>query len=182
GRAPESRLTALGREQALRLGQRLAREARVQAIVSSSLPRALETARLLAGCLGLPAVQEEAAFIEMSKGEWEGRMPRLNVPPSVQRQVDADPLGFQYPGGESFLQVEARVLPAFAGWMGRLAGQHVLLVLHGDVLSILLRHLLGLPPAQLRETVLEPCSLTEFARAEEGWRLLRLNDTAHLSG
>src|SRR5262245_15869136 len=80
GRAPESRLTAQGREQAARLGRHLAASRPVGTIVASSLPRTVETAELVAKALGSAQVRTEDAFWELSKGDWEARMPRDGVP------------------------------------------------------------------------------------------------------
>ena len=51
--------------------------------------------------------------------------------------MDADPEGFKFPEGESFLDVEKRVRPFFEEIMEKHRGQTVLVVAHGSLLSIL---------------------------------------------
>ncbi len=113
GRQPQSRLTELGRQQATRLGEHLAATTPVAHIVASSLARTVETAERIASPLGIDTIHTADAFWELSKGDWEGRMPRNGVPADFQQAMAADPVGFRFPGGESFAMVAERVVPAF---------------------------------------------------------------------
>ncbi len=176
GRSPQSRLTGEGRRQAEQLGKRLAVDGRVRHVVASSLPRTVETADIVAGCLGVSSIHRDDAFWELSKGDWEGRMPRDGVPPDVRRRLSADPLGFQYPGGESLAGVERRVAPAFRRWVDALKPGGILFVLHGDVICALLHRLLDFPPAEFANHPVAPCSLTELEPQGESLRLVRFNE------
>ena len=185
GRSPESRLVDAGREQARRLGARLlddglAAEKRVQKIIASSLPRTEETASLIAEALGLENVETEDAFWELSKGDWEGVMPRWDLPEPVAKALSADPFGFRYPGGESYRDVTARVAPAFDTHVAANPGVPLLFVLHGDVLRALLHHTLRFPPEKIGDFIIDPCSLTELRWKEGRYHLARFNDGAHL--
>lgn len=180
GRSPGSRLVAEGRAQARALGAHLARNETVQRIVASSLPRALETATLIAGELGGVPVHADDAFWELSKGSWEGHMPRDAVPEPERSAWELHPYDFRFPHGESFRLVVARVAPAFAGWVGRYGRERLLFVLHGDVVCALLQHLLGTPADQIRRYLVAPCSLTEVARADGAWRLVRFSEDGFL--
>jgi probable phosphoglycerate mutase len=182
GRSPASRLVAEGRAQARALGAHLARREAVQRIVASSLPRALETATLVAAELGGVPVHADDAFWELSKGDWEGRMPRDGVPEPERSAWELHPFGFRFPQGESFALVAARVAPAFAEWVGCYGRERLLFVLHGDVVCALLQHLLGTPPDQVRCYLVPPCSLTEVARANGAWRLARFGEDGFLRG
>jgi broad specificity phosphatase PhoE len=178
GRSPASELTDVGRAQARRLGERLAERRAVGHLVASSLLRAVETARIVAQRLGVAEVHEDDAFWELSKGDWEGRMPRDGVPAAERRQLAADPLGFRYPGGESFALVERRVAPAFRRWLERFPAGGVLFVLHGDVICALLHALLEFPAADISRYLVRPCSLTELAEESGRFRLVRFNEDA----
>lgn len=182
GRSPDARLLPEGREQALRLAARLAREGGVERIVCSSLPRTLETGEAIAKRLGLREVAGEDAFWELSKGTWEGTMPRTRLPDDVQRALDADPFGFRYPQGESYRDVAARVGPAFERWVEASAGLRVLFVLHGDVIRALLYHLLRFAPEKIGDFVTDPCALTEVHCSAGRYHLVRFNDAGHLCG
>ena len=180
GRSPDSRLTAQGQEQARSLGRRLARLGGVDRIVASSLPRTLETAERVAAECGAVRVEGEQGFWELSKGEWEGSMPRNGVPAEIAAAIQADPFGFRYPGGESYRDVVARAAPALDAWVQRSAGQRVLFVLHGDVIRAVLYHLLRFPSDAIRDAAIFPCSLSEFLHEPGRYRMVRYNDDNHL--
>ena len=105
-------LSPLGREQAVRVADRLA-ATRVDAIYVTSLRRTAETAAPLAARLGLvPTV--EPALAEVRLGEWDGGVYR-------QRVAEGDPVVAQMfeeqrwdviPGAESNAAIAARVGPA----------------------------------------------------------------------
>lgn len=200
GRSPESRLVDAGREQARRLGARLAGEEFagkgsaprefgekngepgkiVQKIISSSLPRTVETASLIAEALGIETVESEDAFWELSKGDWEGVMPRWELPEPIVKALAGDPFGFRYPGGESYRDVTGRVAPAFDTHVAANPGVTVLFVLHGDVLRAVLHHTLRFPPEKIGDFIIDPCSLTELRWKEGRYHLARFNDCGHL--
>jgi len=181
GRSPGSRLVAAGRAQARALGKHLARTSPVQRIVASSLPRALETAELIAGALGGVPVQADDAFWELSKGSWEGRMPRDGVPEPERLAWETHPFDFVFPEGESFARVVERVAPAFEHWVAQDGRERLLFVLHGDVVCALLYHLLRFPPQEIRRHLVSPCSLTEVTREGTAWRLVRFSEDAFLA-
>lgn len=181
GRSPHARLVEQGREQARHLGRRLARITRLERIVSSSLPRTLETAEIIAEAVGLPEVEHEEGFWELSKGEWEGRMPR-HLPRELADTLAADPFGYRYPGGESYADVAQRAGAAFDRWVADNAGRTLLFVLHGDVIRAVLWHLLRFPPEKIGDFVTDPCSLTEFYLENGRHHLVRYNDDSHLGG
>jgi broad specificity phosphatase PhoE len=144
------------------------------------LPRTLETGTAIAEALGVPRIAGEDAFWELSKGTWEGSMPRAHLPEDIQRALDADPFGFRYPGGESYRDVAARAGPAFERWVARCAGTRVLFVLHGDVIRALLYHLLRFAPGKIGDFETDPCALSELRHRDGRYHLVRFNDRAHL--
>ncbi|MCZ6558936.1 MAG: histidine phosphatase family protein [SAR324 cluster bacterium] len=180
GRSPNSMLTETGREQARKLGRRLAGEAAVGQIIASSLPRTMETAALIAEQLGLAEPIADEAFWELDKGDWEGAMVRP-PPPEIAQAVRTDPFSYRYGGAESYQDVVGRAAPAFQRWVDKFAGGRLLFVLHGDVIRALLYHLLEFPPHRISDFVIDPCSITQFNFAEGRYELLRLNDAAHIS-
>jgi probable phosphoglycerate mutase len=184
GRSPDARLLPEGREQARRLAHRLGRMGTLQRIVCSSLPRTLETGEVIRAELGVEGVHLEGddAFWELSKGTWEGTMPRSELPAEIQRALDADPFGFRYPAGESYRDVTQRVGPAFERWVAASAGMRLLFVLHGDVIRALLYHVLHFSPEKIGDFVTDPCTLTELQWHDGRYHLVRFNDGSHLCG
>ncbi len=179
GRAQESILTDAGREQARSLGARLAREARVERVICSSLPRALETAEIIVGITGVARLHPEDAFWELSKGDWEGKMPK-EIPRQVRLEMEAAPFDFRYGGGESYREVVERTSPVFDRWVAAHPGETLLFVLHGDVIRALLYHAIRFPEDKISDFTIDPCSLNEL-RSEDGrYHVVRLNDSSHL--
>ncbi|MEE8394562.1 MAG: histidine phosphatase family protein [bacterium] len=183
GRAPSSLLAPEGREQARLLGQRLAKGATIDRIVHSSLPRTRETAEIIAEIAAVTRLQPEDAFWDLSKGDWEGSMP-IELPPALQRQMDADPFDFHYGAGESFRDVVARAAPAFDRWVGGGPGETLLFVVHADVIRAILFHLIGFPERRIADFEVGLCALFEFeidpGLGRERCRVVLLNDTSHL--
>lgn len=149
-------------------------------IIASSLPRTMETAEIIAEAMGIDTVEEEDAFWELSKGDWEGRMPRHDLPSDTARAMAEDPYGFRYPGGESYRDATRRAAPALDRWVEMLAGQGILFVLHGDILRAVLRHMMGFPESKISDFVVHPCSLSELHRIDGTYHLVRFNDDTHL--
>ncbi|MBE9609654.1 histidine phosphatase family protein [Chitinilyticum piscinae] len=109
----DSPLTELGLAQARAMGLTLKRELdnpQSWAILSSPLPRARHTARLVAAELGLPADQItiDARLIEVSFGEWEQRcVPEVFAQhPALEQLPD---WYFHAPGCEPYAQIVARI-------------------------------------------------------------------------
>ena len=101
-----------GRDQAQVLG-RLALEAGVQAIWTSPLLRARQTATLVGATLGIePRVQEQ--LIESYRGNWEGRPVReiAAQSPELHAGFEAAAPDFRFPGGESLAEQVARTREA----------------------------------------------------------------------
>lgn len=138
-------LNAMGREQARRVALHLADEV-AQAMVSSDLLRAVETAMPTAGVLRMERV-DDPALREQSFGMLEGMTVteiREQHPQVLAHwaRFDAD---YQIPQGESVRQFHARVL----GAVHRLALQHanrrLIVVTHGGVLDMIYRTAHALP-------------------------------------
>lgn len=107
-------LNDLGREQA----RALAREAAglgIEALYTSQLRRARETAAIVAETLGLePRV--DARFAESHRGEWEGRLSadiKAEDSGAWSGSLAVDP-SFRFPGGESLEEHGTRVEAALA--------------------------------------------------------------------
>ena len=127
-------LNTLGRAQAAETGLSL-RGTRWDAVVTSPLVRALETARIIAGELDHPSPLVLPELTERHHGEIEGLT-------FAERQVRF-PDGSVVPGLESRQAVLDRVLPA----LERLATAHpdreLVVVCHGGVIGTLVRYATG---------------------------------------
>ncbi len=131
--AAESPLSALGRRQATLVGERLARRHAAPSlpvpggspreIVHSPLGRTTETAQAVRSALAdlgdgapLPSLRPEPGILEIGQGAWEG-VAGDEIQRRWPEQIAGwrrDPLTMQAPGGETLMQVDARVRPALA--------------------------------------------------------------------
>jgi len=186
-------LSDLGRRQAAALRDRLAetRElGEVEALYASSLPRAVETAEVIAPALGDLAVKPERDVREFDPGpEADGR-PWEEIEREYPRAV-WDAYRPRVPGSETWAQFGLRV----GTILRELAARHegtVVVACHGGVIEQSVVTLFGLPAnGELSSFSIANTSITEWVRLGPDadtwrpggeWRLARLNDAAHLAG
>jgi broad specificity phosphatase PhoE len=174
-------LSAHGRWQAARLGERLAQQ-QITHIYSSPLSRALDTAGIIAGHCGLQPVTRDG-LREIGHGHWEG-MKREEVEREFAGEYDeweADPFTFAPLGGESGVAVLARALPVIRELVTLHAGAQLLVVSHKATLRLLLSSLLGFDARGYRDRLdqspacLNVIDFKDPVRA----RLMLFNDTSH---
>ncbi len=155
----------------------------VQAIVSSPVRRARETADLAAQALGLP-VREHDGFRECAFGEWDGftfAQVQQQWPDQLAAWLGSTSVA--PPGGESFDDVETRVRRARDQLLTRYAGQTVLVVSHVTPVKTLVRLALGAPASAMFRMEMTPASLTEIRFYADGTVSLRgFNEVGHLRG
>ena len=175
-------LSAKGARQAKAAAQRLASEARIDAIVSSPLPRAAATAAIVASELALTAATDDD-LRETDFGEWEGltlaevenRWPEAVV--AWQHDPEKAPLG-----GESFADTACRVSRACERIVREHRGQTVLVVSHITPIKIMLCQALGAPLLTLYRLYLGSACLNEIQWHDNEFAAVRkVNDTSHLA-
>ena len=178
-------LSALGLRQADALAERLAERRGgklFDALVSSDLTRARQTAERIGALLGQP-VALDADLREISMGAWEGLPYRELKAEQAARlaQVETDPTGQSgAPGGETWAQFSERVIGALDRWRARWPEGDVLWVTHGGVVSVLLLHALALSFERRVQFPRGNTSLFELEYHAEGIRIFRMNDMSHL--
>ena len=125
----DSPLTVAGRSQAEELGDELRRRyPGASRIYSSPLSRALSTAAVAAGPLGL-SVMVEPDLIEGSLGDWEG-LPSAQIDQlGFWAKAKADP-DYSAPGGESSRACGTRAADTFERLAGLAKGSPVIVVTH----------------------------------------------------
>ncbi|HEY9477996.1 MAG TPA: histidine phosphatase family protein [Microbacteriaceae bacterium] len=122
-------LNNTGRQQASRTGRLLARR-HWDAVITSPLSRAAETAQIIAVELDLPAPESLPELVERAYGEAEG----LDDRTLARRYPGNTPV----PGRESRGDVAGRVLPALIQLAEDRPGQHLVLTTHGGVIRTVL--------------------------------------------
>lgn len=182
-------LSELGRRQVEALARRWqARGEVADRLLSSTLPRAVETAELLAPALGGLAVERRPDLCELEPGEcdglsWDDYQDRYGV------DMRADPYARLSPGGESVAGFLLRVGRALHGVAVDAAGGTVVIACHGGVVDGSLVCFLGLSLQQAAYLGLRTTNAgvtewsAEIAKGEPvRWALRRYNDAAHLEG
>ena len=176
-------LSEEGRFQCARLGTRLLDEG-ITAVYASPYARAVESARIIAGPLGMePRLRDGAR--EISHGHWEGLL-RREVEhrfPDEYSAWEEDPFTFAPEGGESGVAVLARALPVVRELVAAHPGERILLVSHKATIRIVLSSLLGFDVRGYRDRLDQaPACLNvlDFRDAVRA-RLMLFNDTSHYS-
>ena len=174
-------LTELGTRQADAAARYLGRQGGIDAVVSSPLQRAYDTAQASAKALGLDVTVDDD-LIETDFGDWEGltfreaseRDPQLHG--KWLRDTAVPP-----PQGESFDAVAARVRAAQQRLAEQYAGRTVLVVSHVTPIKTLLRLALDAGPAMLYRLHLDLASLSIAEFYPDGAASVRLvNQTSYL--
>ena len=151
------------------------------AFYASVLPRAIQTAEIIAPALGYLELRTDCNLCEMHPGECDGmswdEFSRLYTAPDFSVEPDR-PLS---PGGESWSGLLRRVDTTLRALADRHAGETVVIACHGGVVNASLVAL-GLAHDGTRlDLRTRNTSITEWEREDGKWRLLRYNDSAHLA-
>lgn len=157
-----------GREQAKGLA-RLLWEVPLQAVYSSALPRAIETASYVAGPHSLSVIADPR-LNEIHHGEWEG-MAESDLPDlELYQRWRADPSSCTLPGAEPLQAVHERAVAAAREIMGRHSQGDglVAIVSHQIVLALLKCYILDRPWSQIRRHALSVASY-EVVTVGEGF-------------
>ena len=173
-------LSETGIAQCEAVAQRLA-TAVPAAVYASPLERARTSAEIIAKPHRL-AVTVEAAFREMAFGLWEG-LTRDEVAarfPEASRTWRSAPHELRLDGGETLVDVAARVGRGLQALREGRGGQTLVLVTHAVVARLLVLAALGLGPDRLWSVDASPGGITEI-EYEPGWATIhRMNTLSHL--
>lgn len=167
-------LSDTGRHQAQFWREFLAEEPPAR-IFSSDLSRCMETARIIAAD-NPSKVTPLAGLREIHLGRWDGmtfRQVRQRWPDAFQKR-GMDLARFRPPAGESFLDLQKRVVPVFEKAVAG-AGRHLLVVAHAGVNRMILCHILGMPVEHLFRIAQGCGAMNLIDRQSGGYRIESLN-------
>ncbi len=178
GRTPGVHINAEGQRQAEDLARRTA-HLPIQAIYSSPLERALDTANAVARCQKLP-VQIDERLLEGESGEWTGRKISELQDTDTWKELQTKPVGVKLPGGESIDQVQTRMVAALEDIRKRHPDGLVAVVSHADPLKSALAYYLKWDLNYFHHISISPASVTVLNVNDKGAQLVRSNDTGAL--
>ena len=155
----------------------------VQAVITSPVLRARQTAEMIAKHCGGIDVEEAAGLAELDYGEWVNRdIDELIAENPVEwKKYRTRPHEMSFPGGESMEDASKRI-GAFADGIGeRYEVGRVVLVSHADVIKIALVHLMGFELRHMARLSIDNCAVCMLRMTESsGPRLVLLSCTDSL--
>ena len=143
GRAPGVSLGADGEAAALTTAGALA-DLKLAAVYSSPIDRTVETARIVAHPHQLSPILEPG-LTEIDFGSWTGKTLDSLRRSELWRTVQSNPSQFRFPGGESFVEAQARAVEAVERIARDLGDRTAVAVSHSDIIKLVLSHFLGQP-------------------------------------
>jgi probable phosphoglycerate mutase len=178
-------LSDLGFEQARVTAEALSKE-NINAIYSSDLLRAVQTAEPLSKLVGIP-VETSQAFRERNVGVLEGLTfdeSKQEYPNDYYALVNRN-IHHVITKGESYSNLLDRITVELRNLLRKHRGERIAVFTHTGALCFMTLHLLG---AIHRETKQTPCIITSNCginrfeiRGARNVRILALNDTRHLT-
>jgi len=178
GRLPGVGLSARGRAEIAAVAARLADE-KIEALYSSPLQRTLETAEIVSDRLGLPTRHCEDV-IELDFGQWTGLTPDA-IRSDERWQAWSNHRSIAIiPGGESWRQVQDRVVNALCELRRVHPEGAILIVSHGDVIRAALLFALGMPLDFYARIEVGLASVSTIRIDDGGVRVLALNERPRL--
>ena len=176
GRAKGLHLADTGIAQAEAAAARLAGLKKISAIYASPLERTRETAKPIAAARGLK-VQIERGLLECDFGAWTGRrlddLRKLPEWTTVQRY----PSGFRFPDGESFAEMQTRMVGTIDRLVERHHGETIVAVSHADPIKAAVAQALGTHLDLFQRIVISPCSISAIHYSASGPAVLAVNST-----
>jgi probable phosphomutase (TIGR03848 family) len=174
GRTPGVHLNEKGRQQAENVAQILAK-APIKAVYSSPMERAVETAQPLAAGLGLE-VQVRPGLIELNYGNWTGRTFKQLGRVKLWKEVNVNPAGVRFPGGESFIEVQERVVSELEAIAGLHAEDDIVACFsHGDIIRLAVAHCLQMPLNAYQRLSIQTASITVVVRTKQHIHVPHIN-------
>jgi probable phosphoglycerate mutase len=183
----EDALTSNGIRQAERLRDRLAatREIKADALITSTYPRASQTAHIIAPALGLPVIPEDD-LQEWRPGDSGGMYWDEYIEKHGRSDPWREPFRLTNPTEEHWGHFMLRVASTLHRIAHEYQGKHVVLVCHGGIIDGSILTFMG------HSTLFRPHFSTEVANTSithwehfthkdyPRWRLIKFNDALHL--
>jgi probable phosphoglycerate mutase len=176
GRAKGLHLSDTGIQEALVVAERLSKIKKVAAIYASPLERARETAAPIAKALKQKVIINKG-LLECDFGDWTGeelaKLMKLPEWSNVQRA----PSTFRFPKGESFTEMQTRMVSTLDDLRKKHSGGVVICVSHADPIKAAVAHAMGTHIDLFQRIVISTCSVTAVSYSSFGPVVLSVNST-----
>ena len=189
-------LTQLGREQAKKLNLRFTREEQYfDYIYASPYTRAHDTAMIAVGEPHDKRIVLAHDLREYSAGDWTNASRKATITAPVKMTMGYLDHAFLPPNGESLHQVERRA----SNWLednilynpemfaktkefhpeGRI--NNIVIFSHGMTIKCLLHYVMGFDKHLTWKVTIDNTAISKLYFGKDGWRILSINDSAHLT-
>ena len=176
GRAAGLHLADAGREQAERVATRLAELKKIDAVYASPLERTRETAAPIGKALK-QKVNIHKGLLECDFGDWTGAQLSDLMKKPEWATVQRAPSTFRFPNGESFTEMQTRMVSALDDIRARHPGGTVVCVSHADPIKAAVAHAMGTHLDLFQRIVIGTCSVSAIAYSGFGPVVLTVNST-----
>ena len=176
GRAPGLHLAETGQAQAQAAADRIAALKDVAAVYASPLERTRETAAPIAAARGPEGPDRAVACSSATSATGPAPSSRTSGSPEWQT-VQRYPSGFRFPDGESFTEMQTRIVGALDQLVARHPGETIVAVSHADPIKAAVAHALGTHLDLFQRIVVSPCSVSAILYGATGPAVLAVNST-----
>ncbi len=131
-----------GQEQVKRLAEYISEflsQLHFDAIYTSPLPRAKQTAEILSVILAVPLIVDDN-LRDINIGDWAGQSLADVVDSAIGKNYFLDPVGIRLPHGEEITEVLERVIPVIERIREEFLNGSVIVVTHLDVIKLILTY------------------------------------------
>ena len=176
GRAAGLHLADSGKAEAEAVAKRIAEIKSVSAIYASPLERARETAAPIGKILG-QKVNIHKGLLECDFGDWTGAQLTSLMKKPEWTTVQKAPSTFRFPHGESFTEMQQRMVSALDDIRAKHPGGIVVCVSHADPIKAAVAHAMGTHIDLFQRIVISTCSVSAVAYSSSGPVVLTVNST-----
>lgn len=173
-------LNELGRSQAGWLAEEL-KDVVLDAVYSSPLSRAMQTAKLICKGRGIEPIVEQG-FHNIYLGEWEGR-PKTEIAERFAAEFRlwrTEPEKLKMKGAETLAQVQKRALETLIRITKERMGGGFAVVTHRAVLKPLIAGILGIAEPYFWKLHPDTAAYSIIEHSQRGYALSLFNQTGHL--
>lgn len=173
GHIPGIHLNKRGNEQAELLAQSLSKLP-IKAIYCSPLERAVETAQPLAKTMGME-IQIKPDLTDGDVGKWAGRSWKVLRRNKLWKIIQQNPSQFQFPAGESFVQIQERVVATLEAIVSVYKKEMIAVFFHADPIKLAVAHYLGLALDNFQRLTINTGSVTILNTNGTSSQILAMN-------